>query len=282
MFEIRPLDLSPTGLEQTARLLRAVFPAARHLDAAYLDRLYHGNPAGETFGLCAHQDGELVGHYLMIPIRARLFGQEETGIWPFQLATHPAHRLKGLFSAFVEESFGLCRDRGYGFFAGVGNANSTPIFVKKWGYQCIRSLDAKIGLGPAPQSGDDGELDLVRLWDRDSIAWRLTHPARPYSVARSKESARLYARGPYGIPVEVGAFPEAVVPRDLPRLPSPRPLRFWVGADPTRSWARSAYVDVPARVRPSPLNLLFFDLSGAGRHFEPSRVRYEVFDFDAY
>jgi len=41
-------------------------------------------------------------------------------------------------------------------------------------------------------------------------------------------------------------------------------------------------VNVPERLWPSPLNLLFFDLTEAGRRFEPDRVRYEVFDFDAY
>lgn len=282
MFDVRPLDLSPAGLEATARLLNVVFPEAHHVDAAYLDRLYHGNPAGETFGLCAHEDGELVGHYLMIPIRARVFGREETGIWPFQLATHPGHRLKGLFSAFVEASFDICRERGYGFFAGVGNANSTPIFVKKWGYQCIRQLDVKIGFGAAPPPSTDAGLDLLRLWDAETVAWRLRHPAAPYAVRRRGGWARLYARGPYGVPVEVACLPDAVVPEGLPPLRTPSPARLWIGADPTRSWRRSAYVDVPERFWPSPLNLLFFDLTDAGRRFEADRVRYEVFDFDAY
>jgi predicted N-acetyltransferase YhbS len=281
VVDIRPVDLSPAGLERTAVLLRAVFPEATHIDAGYLDRLYHGNPLGETFGLCAWHEGELVGHYLMIPIRARIHGRLETGIWPFQLATHPGHRLKGLFSSFVEESFGICRERGYTFFSGVGNANSTPIFVKKWGYQDIRQLDVKIGWGHAPPPKEDADLELVRIWDRGTIAWRLRHPAQPYRSERRGGWARLYARGPYGLPIQVGCFREELVPADLPALGA-RPLRLWIGADPTRDWSRSAYRDVPKRFWPSPLQLLFFDLSGQGRRFAPDRVRYEVFDFDAF
>ncbi len=282
MPEVRPLDLSPAGLERTAKLLQVVFPGADHLDPGYLDRLYHGNPEGETFGLCAYEGDELVGHYLMIPIRARIFGAEEVGIWPFQLATHPGYRLKGLFSRFVEDSFGICRERGYTFFAGVGNANSTPIFVKKWGYQLVRQLDVRVGLGGAPPPGPDDDLDLVRLWRPESVAWRCRHPGQPYRVTRSGGWVRLYARGPWGLPVQVGAFPEALVPADLASLGAGRVVRAWIGADPTRDWSSSPYRDVPQRFWSSPLNLLFYDLTEQARRFDPSRVRYEVFDFDAY
>lgn len=282
MPEIRKLDLSPAGLERTAQLLRVVFPQARHIGAEYLTRLYHGNPLGPTTGLCAYEGDTLVGHYLMIPIRARIFGELETGIWPFQLATHPGYRLKGLFSSFVEQSFEICREGGYTFFAGVGNANSTPIFVKKWGYQSIRRLDVKIGVGAAPAKGDDSELELVRIWDRETIAWRVGHPATPYRVRRSGDLTRLYARGPYGIPVDVGVFASELVPGELAPLRSPSPLRLWIGADPTRDWSRSRYRDVPQRFWPSPLHLLFYDLTQRGRPFDPAAVRYEGWDYDAF
>ena len=218
----------------------------------------------------------------MIPIRARIFGEEETGIWPFQLATHPGYRLKGLFSSFVEKSFEICHAGGYTYFAGVGNASSTPIFVKKWGYQSVRQLDVKIGVGATPPKRDDEGLELVRIWERGTIAWRLQHPARPYRVVRRRGVARLYARGPYGIPIEVGAFPSELVPDDLRPLRSPTPLRLFVGVDPTRDWSRSGYRDVPRRFWPSPLHLLFKDLTDRNRRFDPGAVRYEVYDYDAY
>jgi predicted N-acetyltransferase YhbS len=282
MPEIRILDTSREGLERTAGLLRVVFPAATHIDADYLDRLYNGNPLGATTGLCAYEEGELVGHYLMIPIRARIFGDEETGIWPFQLATHPGYRLKGLFSTFVERSFELCREGGWTFFAGVGNANSTPIFVKKWGYQSIRQLDVKVGVGAAPAKQSDAGLELLRIWDRDTLAWRMRHAVLPYRVVRRAGVARIYARGPYRIPVEIGTFPAQLVPDELRPLRSASPVRLWVGADPTRNWSGSGYVDVPQRFWPSPLHLLFKDLTDRNRPFDPRAVRYEVCDYDAY
>jgi len=284
MLDVRPIDLSPAGIEKTCRLLSVVYPDAHHLTPSYLDRMYNGNPEGPTLGFGGYdKDGELIAHYLMIPIRARVYGVEERGIWPFQLATHPGYRGKGLFTSMTEQSFDLSREQGFGFFSGVGNAMSTPLFVGKWGYQSICPLDVKVGVGPAPPSNDTNDADLVRLWNKESVAWRLALPEKPYGVAYKGGYGRLYApTGKFGISVQVGAFDRSLLPQDLPRYRSLNPLRLWIGRDPGRDWSRSLYFDVPERFWPSPLNLLWYDLTGKNRTFDPSRVRYEVFDFDAY
>jgi GNAT superfamily N-acetyltransferase len=283
MTDIRPIDTSPEGLARTCRLLNIVFPHATHVTPAYLDRLYNGNPLGPTFGFSAWEKDELVGHYLMIPIAGRMFGKAEPGIWPFQLATHPGYRGKGLFTALVEQSFGAARERGFTFFSGVGNANSTPLFVGKWNFQSICQLDVKLGVGPIPESRAADDFQLLRTWDKAGIAWRLQHPATPYRVQYRNDIGHLFApAGKPGIWVQVGAFPRALLPDDLALLRTPSPLRLFIGADKSRDWSRSLYADVPMRFRPSPLNLLFHDLTDQKRRFDPNRVRYEVFDFDAY
>src|SRR5689334_15998310 len=100
-MEIRPLDTSPAGIERTCELLRVVFPQATHLTPEYMHRLYFGNPVGPTTGLAAWEGKDLIAHYLVIPILSRVFGRDERGIWPFQLATHPGFRNAGIFSTFV-------------------------------------------------------------------------------------------------------------------------------------------------------------------------------------
>jgi hypothetical protein len=244
VFDFRPIDLSPSGIEETCELLRVVFPGAAHMTPDYLSRLYFGNPLGETWGLsCFGEDGRLVAHNIMIPTRARIFGREERGIWPFQLATHPQARMKGLFVAMTEATNDECRKRGYTYLSGVGNQNSTPIFVKKWGYQSICPLDVKVGFGAAPPKGELAESDFVQLWDDpDAIAWRLSHSQlAPYTVRH------------------VGGV-----------------------GHPTRDWSRSRYFDLPERLRPSPLNLLWYDLTGENRRHDPAKVQYDLFNFDAF
>jgi GNAT superfamily N-acetyltransferase len=283
MTEIRPLDLSPSGIATTCRLLKVVYPHATHITPDYLDRLYNGNPLGKTFGYGAFSDGELIGHYLIIPIKSRIFGKAELGIWPFQLATHPGYRGKGLFTTFTEQSFRDSRERGYNYVLGVGNAMSSPLFVGKWGFQSIQ-LDARLGVGSiAPSRQADDEVELERIWDKPGIAWRIQHGPRPYRVKYRNGIGHLYAEtGKFGIWAELGSWERQLLPDELSPLDGANPLRLWIGLDRSRRWSRSSYVPIPMRFRPSPLNLLFLDLTGQKRTFHAERVRYTLFDFDAY
>ena len=259
---------------------------ATHITPEYLESLYFGNPLGESWGLsCFNESGELVAHNIMIPIKATVFGNEETGIWPFQLATHPEARMKGLFVAMIDATFKEAGERGYTFLTGIGNQNSTPIFVKKWNYQSVCQLDVKIGIGNVPPSGQLDDTHLSRIWDdAKAIEWRLGHATHtPYRVQWQGELGHVYANtGNYGIWAELGAFPRELLPSDLAPLRSANPLRLWIGKDATRDWSRSLYFDIPERFRPSPLNLLWHDLTGQNRRHDPDKVQYEIFDFDAY
>jgi len=90
------------------------------------------------------------------------------------------------------------------------------------------------------------------------------------------------ATGRFGIEVEIAAFRRRDLPEDLPPLRALNPFRLWIGADPTRDWSRTLHFDVPRRFWPSPLHLLIYDLTDRKRVWDPDRVRFEVFDFDAY
>ena len=285
MVELRPLDMSPSGIETTCELLRAVYPHAPYMTPRYLDSLYFGNPLGPTFGISAWLDRRLVAHYLMIPIKARIFGEEELGIWPFQLATHPEYQGKGLFSRINEAAMDECRERGFGYLSGVGNDQSSPIFVKKWNFQAVGQLDVKVGVGLVPRRRESRRSDIqfVRLWDAAGLAWRLRLAERPYRVRYRQDEGTIFAdTGRFGIRAQLGSYPSSWLPADLPPLTTKNPLRVWMGLDPTRAWRGSLYRDLPTRVRPSPLILLFKDLTDRQREFDLARVQYDAFDFDPY
>jgi GNAT superfamily N-acetyltransferase len=285
VVELRPLDLTPGGIRDTCELLNAVYPHADHIDPAYLERLYFGNPLGETSGISAWLEGRLVAHYLMIPVKARIRGEEELGIWPFQLATHPEYQGKGLFTSLHDAAIAQCREKGFGFFSGVGNAQSSPIFVRKWDVQAVRRLDVKVGLGPVPppRQVGPGELDFVRVWDAAGLAWRISVAQPPYTVQHRRGRGTLFANaGRYAIRASLGSYPSEWIPVQTGRLVSANPVRLWMGLDPTRNWRYSLYFNLPERLRPSPLILLFSDLTDENRQLDPAKVRFDAFDFDAF
>ena len=72
MLEIRPTNPSPSGLEEVAELLAAMFPSATYINAAYLDWTYRQNPGGDALGFNAYAEGRLVLSHLLKVARLRL------------------------------------------------------------------------------------------------------------------------------------------------------------------------------------------------------------------
>lgn len=284
MVELRPIGLDEEGIARAEGLLRTVFRGARYLDSAYLDWAYRANPDGRVVGFDAHEGGELVGHFATQPLRAMIDGEEERGVLAFHIAILPEHRGQGLFKQLAERSFAEAADAGYGFVLGVANASSTDAFVRGTGFQRVAPLQAKLGLGRTPAGRPGVPAGFERVWDEETVRWRLACPTRRYGIERGAgEDFRVVGQtGALGITVELGTLEPRWVPANPPRIPRWNPVRLWLGADSTRDWSGSAYVDIPMRLRPSPLNLIFRDLTGRGRELQAEAVRFRALDFDAY
>jgi hypothetical protein len=77
----------------------------------------------------------------------------------------------------------------------------------------------------------------------------------------------------------------ATVPRavasSLPAAPRMKPMRMWIGIDPHLTKA-GVLAPLPDRLKPSPLNLIFRDLTGKNRTLDRAALRFTLLDFDAY
>jgi hypothetical protein len=281
MLELRRCGADPAALAEVAALIRRVIPRAQEIDADFLAWDYGRCPVGPAVAINAYWDGELVGHIAGTPLRALVAGREERGLNLHHAVTRPDHGGKGIFKGFVRAVCEAGAADGYRWVVGLPNANSTFGVVERIGFQLVRPLEARLGLGPAPEVAPAEPAAFVRLWNQAELAWRLARPGARYRVQRRGERARVFA--PAGVPgaaVELGSYPSAWIPAALPSL-APAPLRLWVGLDPSRRWSRAPYVALPRRLLPAPLNFVFFDLSGAGRRLDASGVRLDFLDFDA-
>ncbi|MAE95895.1 MAG: GNAT family N-acetyltransferase [Deltaproteobacteria bacterium] len=282
-MELRPIDPTPSGLETLRGLLASSFPEATHLDVPYLRWSYVENPVGLVVGFNAQDDARLAAHYATLPVVARVAGREARGLLSLHTATHADYRGRGLFPQLAEATYRAGADGGFEFVVGVANAASTPGFVRRLGFQLVRPLDVRLGFGAAPAPGAATHLDFERVWDEPALGWRLRCPARDYRRAEDARGATLYApTDRLGIWVELGRAIEGSSIQSLRPFRGLQPLRLWMGLDPARDWAHSSYFSLPMRLRPSPLNLIFRDLTGAGRRLDADRVRFAALDFDAY
>ena len=61
-----------------------------------------------------------------------------------------------------------------------------------------------------------------------------------------------------------------------------RPITLWIGINAAINWSKAMYFNVPKRMRPSPLNFIYKDLTKLNRKLEYKKVIFNAFDFDAY
>ncbi|HET9428323.1 MAG TPA: GNAT family N-acetyltransferase [Allosphingosinicella sp.] len=277
-YEFRLLTLSSAELLQLSALLHRVFPKARHLTERYLQWKYAGNPDGRAIGCNAYLAGELVGHMAALPMQGRLHGKTERGLFFVNGAVHPAHRGRRLQSRISAAMFEEAQRQGYAYCFGTGNRYSTgPLLTR---FSLIGPLEARIGIG-APRRRQAVALDFERLWSEEALRWRLANPERLYGLR--DHDGRLAVTAPAAPGISALLY---YGPNDWHLTgngnSSRAPLRLWIGRDPRIDWSQSAFLPIPIRLRPSPLNLVFRDLSGRHTPPDPARTVFRAIDFDPY
>jgi GNAT superfamily N-acetyltransferase len=279
-YEFRPLGHSAPEMAAVSHLLRTVFPHARHLSPAYLHWLYVENPEGRALGFNAYHQGELVGHCAGQPFAARVEGHALRGILLVNAAVDPRHVRRNITRRTTDPMFQEAAAQGCAFAVAVGNARSTlPLLTR---FTMVGPLRARIGFGLPKRRERHFAPSLERLWGEESLRWRLANPERAYSVRT--RNGRTAVTSPAGWP-GIGAIlydgDDPGAPPDAGSRPV-GPLRAWLGLDPAVEWDRSPFLPVPGPLKPSPLNLMFKDLSGSGLHPDPARVVFRGLDFDAF
>ncbi len=280
-YDLRLLDLDVTGIRAMTGLLQRVFPDAQHFTEEVVSWEYTANPDGHAVGFNAWMGEELAAHYVTIPLLARVNGKEERGLLSLNTATAPEHQGKGLFTKLADSTYRYAAKNGYGFVVGVANANSTHGFIKKLGFQLVSPLRAMAGVGQLKRV-DGGVVQYERVWHRDALKWRLSHPLYNYSVKHADGLDLLMSeRTQMGGRLLLAAMDHGTMHGvELPEFKGFAPFRIWVGLDPAFRWGLRPYVNIPVKLRPSPLNLIFKDLTGQGRSLDPARTRFQAIDFD--
>lgn len=279
-YQLRPITLADADIVEMAELLRTVFPDAEHFTPEVIRWQYRDAPDGHVVGMNAWAGAVLAAHYATVPIVARVNGREERGLLSLNTATHPAHQGRGLFTKLARATYALGAEQGYGFVVGVANANSTHGFTQKLGFQLVAPLKAMVGLGPLPEPAA-AERTFERMWSPAARSWRLGHPAYRYSWRKHGSHITLYSqRKQYGAQYVLGLQPWTEAPAGASALASSPLAHIWIGLDPGMRFGNRPYVDVPMRFRPSPLNLIFKDLTDQQRTLDASKTRFQAMDFD--
>ncbi|MDB5963239.1 MAG: family N-acetyltransferase [Massilia sp.] len=277
-----PIKFDQTSLTQYSQLFLECFPGAgARFTPAYLEWLYVANPDGQALGFDAYEGDELAAHYVCVPARARVQGEEVSVLLSLNTATRPRYQGKGLFTKLAAMTYEAGSIGGYDGVYGVANANSTPGFTRKLGFQLVRPLDALVGVGRlgTALAGSTQSSSFERLWRPESLAWRCANPVSPVQSRTNGALTQLFAPA---LPLASAYAELAIVPPALPRGAPRSPVRLFLGLVPDALRGFGSYASIPARLRPSPLNLIYRSFTPRVTSLDPSAINFSFIDFDAY
>lgn len=301
-----------SSIEQTATLLEDVFPGSRIGTAEYLKWLYQDSPFGPVIESNLDDDLGRAAHYALVPMAVECDGVPAMAALSLNTAVAVRARGGGTFVRLASEAIAEARERGCELVLGVANANSTPGFIRRLDFSLLGHLPAHIivpspvlspafrsawmtdkafheggiaaeieGLFAAPSSG------VARVWSSVTLRWRLSQPGAKYGLHRSREVfavSCLDRRGGLRIAVLLKVFSASPISKRTYRGVIAAicrfhraPLALHVGYGEARP---ALGISMPTRARPSPLNLIYRDLTE--RLDAVSVARFELLDFDAY
>jgi hypothetical protein len=278
-YRFEMLEHNSRGYERVSKLMREVFPKAVHLTPRYFEWHYGGNPDGQAIGCNAFKGDELVGHMAAHVFHCRLEGEAKRGMYTVNGAVHPLHRGRKLQSRISDSMFEEAAGLGHAFCLATGNKWSTgPLLTR---FKMLRPLEARLGLGLPRRCEAGPEPSFERIWSDEATSWRLANPEGRYSqLRRGDETAILAATG---LPGLAAILHQGRRPGGRAGLGAAAgPGRLWLGLDPGMDWKGSAFLPIPMRLRPSPLNLVYKDLTGGAFVPDSERIVFRGLDFDAY
>lgn len=275
---LRPAGVSAPQLAAYAELLGRVFGAQAKFTAEAIAWRYRDNPSGQVVGTDAWDGERLAAHYVTCACEAIVEGRPVKGLLSLNTATDPDYQGQGLFTRLAEATYAAGAAAGYGFVIGVANANSTPGFLRRLGFQHVGRLAAGI-VARVPRQFRPAELQFQGDWRDELLAWRLANPAGSYVAARHGTLTGIWSRTHLPL-VNCGAFLAGGSALPL-KARGPLGATLFIGLEPR--FKLPGFLPIPERLRPSPLNLIWRPLAkSVPAALDPGAVALNFLDFDPY
>lgn len=283
-MEFVPAAADATRLGLYALLMQACFPGAVKFGVPYLQWLYQANPDGHVVGYDAFEGDVLAAHYACIPAMALVEGAQVKVLLSLNTATHPQFQGKGLFTQLAAKTYEAGAAAGFDAAYGVANANSTPGFVRKLGFQLVTPLQARVGVGTllARNDVENTTPSFRRVRSVQAVQWRCANPHNAVHVRTHHGVSQCFAAARGNSVAAYHEFDADEIAGAQPAVKGPPMLRLFLGLVPTTRRISAVYLPIPNRLRPSPLNLIYKPFAGRVATLEKDRVAFSFLDFDAY
>lgn len=284
--------LNNDELKKIVNLLSIVFPRQNHINFKYLDWLYRKNPEGKAITYNAAINNQIIAHYALIPVTYNLFDEEVKGCLSINTAVTDGYRKIGLFTNLATKAYKKAIEKGYEYIFAISNSASTPGFIKKLNFQLVGSLDVyfkhnlQLSYNTVKYNNSlHKEYHFYNHWNDNTFIWRITRPGSKYNYYNDIPYSLYSKTNLYGLNVCLFEFLsndkkiKTLKDLNIPELKNLFPLYMWIGLNKNNI---KNVLYLPKYFRPSPLNLIFKDLTNKNRVLEKNKVKISILDFDAY
>lgn len=283
MISFQPVQYSDEFLFKYVELFNASFPNVEKFNFEYIAWLYRSNPDGFVVGYDAIFDNKVIAHYACIPSLMNNNGEIVQSLLSLNTATHPDFQGKGLFTKLANLTYELAAQSGYDCVYGIANANSTPGFIKKLGFQFVRPLYASIGLGTFfKETNSISNLSSFnKVWNVKSLEWRAASPANQIYLNKNNNQ-ELFTATMFGFYCPVSTNLKITQEIKIPTKNIISPFKLFIGLTPDNMRVNYSHLNIPKFLRPSPLNLIYKSLNARVNTLDGSKVFLSFLDFDGY
>jgi len=285
--------LSDNEIDKILTLLKIVYPNEKNFNFEYLDWLYRKNPEGKAISFNASKNGKIISHYAVIPVTYFLFNKKILGCLSLNTATHPSHLRKGLFEKLASLTYKQAYLLKNEFIFAITNKVSTPGFLKKLQFQLIGSLDVPFILQIKKLRNKENKvrknhrpkLNFYKNWNKENLQWRLSRPNNEYTYTKT-ENYKLFSKTHISYikvcihEINLDKQLTSVIEKKVNRG-NDSFISFFMKIGISKNY-NNRFFNLPKKLRPSPLNLVFRDLTGENRYLKKEDVELSVLDFDAY
>lgn len=276
MYEFLKVGIIKEANQQNAAFLAEVFGNPKLFTEEYIKWQYADHPMGQVLGYNAILNNQIVSHFVLQPFPALFNGVFRKGLLAFNTATNELHRRKGFFTTLAKKTIDDAINEGYEFIVAVTNHNSKHGFIKHLGFQEVCQLKAKIGLGGIGVTESRDEVIFEKFWDKELLKWRLANPLRKYFVNDGKCFSKTHLSN-------VKAFLYNHSNQiQFPAKSNWRPFTLYIGMDNSVQFSKGLFFNIPEKLKPSPLFLIFRDLKNNSVKLDKEKIRFNLIDFDAY
>lgn len=272
-YDLKIIDVEEESLIEITRFLNECFPHNKKFTLDFVRWQYAQNPLGIMVGFNAWDKGKIISHFAGLPINMNLFGQTYKGLLSINVSTSDRYRGKKLFTILGQATIQHAIESGFDFMIAVPNANSSPAFLKYFGFDLISPLTVKLGIGK--NIYPNKKFNCYKEWDDEQWKWRLKNPAGTYSFDK---------KGIVSTPVTY--FTKSVSNSQLqnnnlaitPQSIGFCPLNLYVGLGADTS--KGLYFNMPSFIKRPPFNLVFRDFTGKIPKIKKEDIFIQLIDLD--